>query len=199
MFLELTETIRSSPIKDFQYDLIAVATTAIITAIDAYRGIWLPQDWLTRLKIYGLTSILIFGNSAIAYIIYPLFGGTTGVPLGIEALLIGAGYFSVLRVLAVKLKFGDKESSELSFSSLIYEPIQSAIFRAIDELIDPFLEQEIVKLTSKLTLLELAEKVYDRIERANAKVLDKSQKESLKQWLSNILAKVLVTKKFPEL
>ena len=195
------------------YDLIAVTTTAIVTTIDAYRDIWMPKNWLARLKIYSFTSILIIGNGLITYIIYPLFAGTTNAPLGIEALLIGAGYFSVLRVLAVKFKFGDKETPEISFSSLIYEPIQSAIFRTIDEIIDPFLEQEIEQLNSKLTLDELAEKVFSKIERANPKVLDTLKKESLKQWLSNvlangdtqelrkknILAKVLVTKKFPDL
>lgn len=211
--MELIGTTTSEPTEIFHYDAISVATTAIITWIDAYRDIWLPQNWLVRFKIYGLTSILILGNSTLAYIVYPLFAGTTGTPLGIEALLIGAGYFSVLRVLAIKLKFGEKESSELSFSSLIYEPIQSAIFQAIDELIDPFLEAEIEQLTNKLSLNELAEKVYNKIDRASKKVLDKERKDDLKQWLyellsnddksvlrkKNIIAKVLVTKKYPDL
>ena len=70
------------------------------------------------------------------------------------------------------------------------------------------------KLSSQLTLDELAEKVFNRIERANPKVLDNSRKQELKQWLSdvlandsdtneqrkkNVLAKVLVTKRFPPL
>ena len=196
------------------YDTLTALATAIITLVDAYRDIWTPKNWLAKFKIYVLTAILIVGNGLIAYLIYPIFAGSTGTPLGIEALLIGAGYFSILRVLSIKLKFGNGETPELSFSSLIYEPIQSSIFRAIDEIIDPFLEQEMDKLSSQLTLDELAEKVFNRIERANPKVLDNSRKQELKQWLSdvlandsdtneqrkkNVLAKVLVTKRFPPL
>ena len=194
------------------YELVAAITASIMTMIDAYRDIWIPPNWIVRLKISALTGILIFGNGLISYLIYPLFEGTTDIPLWLEALLIGAGYFSILRIISFKLKFGNGETPELSFNSLIYEPIQFFIFSSIDEIIDPFLEEEIKKLSDEFTLDELVYKVLSKIDRANLRVLNSTRKEELKQWLlnildentntneerkKNILAKVLVTKKFP--
>ncbi|VEP14884.1 hypothetical protein H1P_2960009 [Hyella patelloides LEGE 07179] len=191
------------------YDLIATLTAAIMTWVDAQRDIWIPPNWAVRCQIYGLVGILSLVNGFITYIIYPIFAQTTGIPLGLEALLIGAGYFLLLRIIAVKLKFGENETPELSFSSLIYEPLQALLFRRIDEIIDPYLEAEIEKLSAKLTLEELTFRVYNRINRVNSKLLAPEKKEEVKQWLSdtlanntqeqikkNILAQVLVTKRF---
>ena len=126
-------------------------------------------------------------------------------------MLIGAGYFLLLRIISIKLKFGEGETPELSFSSLIYEPFQSLLFRRIDEIIDPYLEAEITKLSKQYSLDELTIQVYSRINRANTKILSPQRKEAVKQWLSdtlaneietneqikkNILAQVLVTKRF---
>ena len=93
---------------------------------------------------------------------------------------------------------------------MIYERIQEKIFEWIDEIVDPFLEQEIKELGDGNSLEQLAEKVYSRIQRVNSKVLDSTQKEEAKQWLlnvleeniseqrkKNLLAQVIVTKKFP--
>ena len=112
----------------YHYEIVAAITTSIMTMIDAYRDIWIPKNLIVRLKIYALTATLILGNGLISYLIYPLFKGTTNIPLWLEALIIGAGYFSILRIISIKLKFGDGETSELSFNSLIYEPIQFFIF-----------------------------------------------------------------------
>lgn len=132
-----------------------------------------------------------------------------GFPTWISALLIGGGYFFLLRIITIKLQFGEREPLELSFNSIIYEPIQAEIFFIIDEIADSYLRKEINKeLEYCNNLSGLAEKLFMRINNCNPRVLNDAKKIEAKQLVLAILnenhtsdeekkyllAKVIVTK-----
>ena len=55
------------------YDIIAIATTAIMTFVDANRDIWLPKNWLVKLEIYALIGILCLVNGLFPILSIPYF------------------------------------------------------------------------------------------------------------------------------
>lgn len=201
--------------KTFGNQLIAGITAALVTYLDADRDTWIPACWKAKLRIYALTFILVVVNAIISFCIYPflypLLEESVNFPDWVYALTIGAGYFTIIRVISIRLQFKEADPFDLSFNNLIYERIQFKIFEWIDEIVDPFLEKEIKGLVSSNNLEQLAEKIYSRIQRANSRVLNSTQKEEAKQWLldvleentsearkKNLLAQVVITKKFPK-